>query len=227
MQYESPRRTRRPGLRFTVDVIYFVAGRLRPATDLPMTRRSRINWPLWIGVAVVAVLLSLYVAWPLIGASGLPAGSSEAFDRVRQRGFAVITGLWIFSFGASIGSFVNVVAYRLPLGLTIVSAPSRCPYCLKPILFQHNVPILGWFLLRGRCRVCRLPISPRYVLVELLVGTIFFVPVLVRTGIGRLERPDSRTQSTSGSHVERLDSAVGFDRNLLVSLLFGGCTRGL
>ena len=87
---------------------------------------------------------------------------------------ATLVGLWFFVLGATIGSFLNVVAYRLPLGLTIVSQPSRCPYCLKPILFRHNVPILGWLMLRGRCRVCRLPISPRYPLVELMVATLFF-----------------------------------------------------
>lgn len=88
---------------------------------------------------------------------------------------AAILGLWIFAVGASVGSFINVVVYRLPLGLSLSSPGSRCPRCLHPIRLQHNVPILGWLLLRGRCADCQLPISGRYPLVELLVGSAFLL----------------------------------------------------
>ena len=82
---------------------------------------------------------------------------------------------WLFAVGSSVGSFLNVVAYRLPAGVNLVHPGSRCPRCLSPIRLWHNIPILGWFLLRGRCRDCRLPISPRYPLVEFLVATAFVV----------------------------------------------------
>ena len=80
---------------------------------------------------------------------------------------------WLFAVGSCVGSFLNVVVHRLPAGVNLVHPGSRCPRCLSPIRLWHNIPILGWFLLRGRCRDCRLPISPRYPLVEFLVATAF------------------------------------------------------
>jgi leader peptidase (prepilin peptidase)/N-methyltransferase len=88
---------------------------------------------------------------------------------------AVLFGLWLLAVGASVGSFLNVVVYRVPAGLNLLSPGSRCPRCLHPIRIQHNIPILGWLMLRGRCADCQLPISTRYPLVELLMATIFLV----------------------------------------------------
>jgi leader peptidase (prepilin peptidase)/N-methyltransferase len=88
---------------------------------------------------------------------------------------AALLGVWIFAVGASVGSFINVVVYRLPAGLSLSSPGSRCPRCLHPIRLQHNLPILGWLMLRGRCADCQLPISARYPLVELLVGSLFLL----------------------------------------------------
>jgi leader peptidase (prepilin peptidase)/N-methyltransferase len=72
--------------------------------------------------------------------------------------------------GGAIGSFLNVVAYRLPLGLNLSRPGSRCPSCKHPIRWYHNVPVLGWLVLRGRCYDCGAAISWRYPLVELLVA---------------------------------------------------------
>lgn len=88
---------------------------------------------------------------------------------------AVLFGVWLFAVGASVGSFLNVVVYRVPAGLNLLSPGSRCPRCLHPIRAQHNVPIFGWLALGGRCADCQLPISTRYPLVELLLATIFLV----------------------------------------------------
>lgn len=74
--------------------------------------------------------------------------------------------------GAAIGSFLNVVVYRVPLGLSVVSPPSACPGCGHAIRAWDNVPVLSWLVLRGKCRDCRARISVRYPLVEL--GTALF-----------------------------------------------------
>jgi len=75
--------------------------------------------------------------------------------------------------GLIVGSFLNVVIYRMPLHMSIVSPRSSCPTCHTPILERDNVPVLSWLLLRGKCRTCRNPISGRYPLVELLCGDLF------------------------------------------------------
>jgi leader peptidase (prepilin peptidase)/N-methyltransferase len=81
--------------------------------------------------------------------------------------------------GLVIGSFGNVVVVRLPAGGSLVTPPSRCPHCGNPIRARHNVPLLGWLVLRGRCADCRAPISARYPLIEL--GTaVLFVALAVR-----------------------------------------------
>jgi leader peptidase (prepilin peptidase) / N-methyltransferase len=77
--------------------------------------------------------------------------------------------------GLAVGSFVNVVAYRVPRGESVVSPPSACPRCREPIRPRHNVPVLGWLVLRGRCHDCSLPISARYPLVEAGTGALFAV----------------------------------------------------
>lgn len=79
----------------------------------------------------------------------------------------------IFILGSSVGSFLNVVIYRLPHGLSLVRPASRCPACESPIRLWHNVPVLGWLMLRGRCADCEVAISARYPLIELLTGILF------------------------------------------------------
>ncbi|MEK7705272.1 MAG: prepilin peptidase [Myxococcota bacterium] len=74
--------------------------------------------------------------------------------------------------GAALGSFVNVVVARLPLGLSIVRPRSRCPACERTIRWYDNVPIVSYLLLRGRCRGCKAHIAIRYLLVELLMAAL-------------------------------------------------------
>ena len=81
--------------------------------------------------------------------------------------------------GACIGSFLNVVIYRLPLGQSLVSPPSRCPQCGSRLKWYDNVPILGWLWLAGRCRQCKKPISIQYPLVELVTALLFVLVVWV------------------------------------------------
>src|SRR5215217_8629225 len=83
-------------------------------------------------------------------------------------------------FGAVIGSFLNVVAHRVPLGESLVSPGSRCPECEAPVKPYDNIPVVSWLVLRGRCRNCGTRISPRYPLVELVTALVFAAVVAVR-----------------------------------------------
>jgi leader peptidase (prepilin peptidase)/N-methyltransferase len=91
---------------------------------------------------------------------------------------SVVIFAFVFAFGCCIGSFLNVVAWRLPRGKSLVHPGSACPHCGSPIRFYDNIPVLSWLILGGiilkaRCRRCRSPISGRYFVVELLTGLVF------------------------------------------------------
>lgn len=91
----------------------------------------------------------------------------------RMGGTMVFFLLLVGILGLLIGSFLNVVIHRAPAGESVVSRPPHCPACGVAIAPRDNVPILGWLLLRGRCRNCRTAIPLRYPLVELLTGAAF------------------------------------------------------
>ncbi|MDN5346864.1 MAG: leader peptidase (prepilin peptidase) / N-methyltransferase [Clostridia bacterium] len=80
---------------------------------------------------------------------------------------------FFFLLGLFIGSFLNVVIYRLPRGETVVSGRSRCPACGRVLAWYDLFPVLSYLVLRGRCRYCGAQISPRYLIVELLTGAVF------------------------------------------------------
>jgi leader peptidase (prepilin peptidase) / N-methyltransferase len=81
-------------------------------------------------------------------------------------------------FGLLVGSFVNVIVYRVPRGESIVMPPSRCTSCGHRITPLENIPVVSWIALGGRCRSCKAPISARYPLVELTVAALFGLAVL-------------------------------------------------
>lgn len=81
--------------------------------------------------------------------------------------------LTFFVFGSIVGSFLNVCIHRMPLGLSVVTPPSHCPHCKYSIPWFLNLPLVTWLSLRGKCKHCGAPISPRYFLVELLTGLAF------------------------------------------------------
>lgn len=89
-----------------------------------------------------------------------------------EEAMPVTFALFVFAVGAVVGSFLNVVIARVPRGESVVSPASRCPRCKAAIRWYDNVPVLSWIVLRGKCRDCGLPISPRYPMVELLVGLL-------------------------------------------------------
>jgi leader peptidase (prepilin peptidase)/N-methyltransferase len=80
--------------------------------------------------------------------------------------------IFIFLFGIAIGSFLNVVIYRVPLRKSIINPPSSCPKCNARIKPQHNIPILGWIILKGKCYNCNEPISIRYPIIEFITGIL-------------------------------------------------------
>jgi leader peptidase (prepilin peptidase) / N-methyltransferase len=83
--------------------------------------------------------------------------------------------------GAVVGSFLNVVVWRLPRGESLVRPRSRCPHCETPIRPHHNVPVVAWLALRGRCADCRAPIPARYPLTEALTAALYLA-VVAATG---------------------------------------------
>ncbi|MCG8448208.1 MAG: prepilin peptidase [Pirellulales bacterium] len=110
------------------------------------------------------------------------------------------TALWLGCIGACIGSFLNVVAYRMPLGMSVIWKPSHCPKCKHPIRAYDNVPILGWLWLRGRCRDCGEPISPRYAIIEALMGAAFFVLAYVELFSGGVNLPGGPITEFTGAN---------------------------
>jgi leader peptidase (prepilin peptidase) / N-methyltransferase len=89
------------------------------------------------------------------------------------------TASFAFLGGMVAGSFISVVAHRVPRGLSIVGPRSQCPSCDAQIAARDNIPVLSWLLLRGRCRNCDVRIPARYPLVEICVGAAFVATVLV------------------------------------------------
>ncbi len=87
--------------------------------------------------------------------------------------------------GLCVGSFLNVVIYRLPLGQSLVSPRSRCTKCGYELRWYDNVPVLSWAWLGGRCRQCRAPISAQYPIVEIITGLLFLLVVWL-TPVGPL-----------------------------------------
>ncbi len=137
-----------------------------------MYRRRHPNWPVRFILLTTILVVAAYLVAPLVFRdSARPLRDYEIIEALTSRGMTAVLVLWLFALGATIGSFLNVVVYRMPAGETLIWKPSRCPYCRVQIQARDNVPVLGWLMLRGRCRVCRLPISPRYPLVEFVMGS--------------------------------------------------------
>ncbi len=154
-------------------------------TDAGSVGHARTNWML---VALLACLCAVFLFYVVL----LPELELRLFrlknplkkflppelemkwaNRTLLRSCEFLFMGWFFYFGASIGSFLNVVAWRVPEGRTIVFGGSKCPYCNTHLRFIDNTPILGWLYLQGKCRTCSLPIAPRYLLIEIAVGTAF------------------------------------------------------
>ncbi|MEO8497033.1 MAG: prepilin peptidase, partial [Planctomycetota bacterium] len=120
----------------------------------------------------------------------------------------LLVALWIWCFGANVGSFMNVVIFRVPAGLSVVHPGSRCPKCSNHIAWYDNVPVLSWLWLRAKCRHCALPISSRYPTIEATVAAVFLVLAIVELVSG-------------GANLPYLDDGYRRGLDLSVSLVYG------
>lgn len=141
------------------------------------------NWPLrflWLGITsaicfYVFILPEIQIAWWKYRSPNRMLPSFLQLDVVTRsllRTLEAFVVAFFFAVGASIGSFLNVVAYRLPNHLDISVAGSRCPKCGKRLTFKENMPLFGWIRLRGKCSGCQIPIPLKYLIAELLLGFI-------------------------------------------------------
>ena len=147
---------------------------------------------------VIAILLALFVILPSATAFNefrhigkLQSTASFFFDLFIMHFFVVCAVTYFFYVGATLGSFLNVVAFRLPRQQTLLGS-SSCPGCDTRIKMYHNQPIFGWIWLGGRCHTCKMKISIRYLVIECFaaatIGTIAIVEIFC-DGINLIEKP--------------------------------------
>lgn len=154
------------------------------AAPPPQLKKRRPTAPpsvFLLGFAVCVSLILIFLVAPLLQWWAQPIPRQGAFDRRMSLDWAFQLGamngftlLWCFAVGASFGSFMNVVSWRMPRGMNFVSQSSICPKCRHAIRGRDNLPVLGWILLGGSCRDCGEPISFRYPLVEICFGGAAF-----------------------------------------------------
>jgi len=94
----------------------------------------------------------------------------------------IVTGIMVFIFGILIGSFLNVVIYRIPKNESIAFPASKCQSCQTPLKWYHNIPIFSWLALGGKCAFCKDPIAKQYPIVEFVTGLIF-VTLFIKVGL--------------------------------------------
>lgn len=160
-------------------------------TQRRATATNRHRWFLRACVALGLVLLVADIA-------RADDRMNEALPSAPIGAMIAVTIAWVFAVGACVGSFLNVVVYRLPLGMKLSSPGSRCPVCETPIERRDNVPVLGWLWLRGRCRACRAPISVRYPLVEGATAAIIVALLMAELSSGGANLPVREPNSMQG-----------------------------
>lgn len=136
----------------------------------------------WAALLVLALLLVYMVVVPSIEyavermtppKSGRVLEDMTFAEKMRLHSVTGVVMLTFLALGGTIGSFLNVVIYRVPRGKRLLWPPSSCASCRTRIHGRDNIPILGWILLSGRCRTCNAPISARYPIIEAIVATLF------------------------------------------------------
>jgi len=182
------------GLLLVVD---FIDCRKRAHADLSLPERRKKD-----GRSLKLALAGLFFAWGLgvpavtlihqLSRPSLGKAQLEEMNFIEHAGFrcgeALVTACF-FALGCNIGSFLNVVVWRMPLGKSIVYEKSRCPVCATAIAGKDNIPIFGWLSLGGQCRACSTDISPRYPCVEAVTGCIFLLLYFVELISGGANLP--------------------------------------
>ncbi len=173
---------------------------------MPRRRKKRPNWHYRLAWCSIWLTLMLYVGLQTVYAAFTFGRRSYGIDwglAFVSSCFDATIAIFFFVVGGCIGSFLNVVAYRLPLG-RFIGGHSACPYCCTPIEGVDNVPVLAWIKLRGRCRTCRLPISIQYPLVELAAAIIFLFVYVSEVASGGANLPSHGLLRTGSGGVLRV-----------------------
>ena len=149
---------------------------------------------------IVGALMVWSVAVPLVQEviyQQTAAASSSKFEMDRMtllqnmlfKFSESMSGMWFFVVGCCVGSFLNVVIYRVPAGISVLAKASHCPVCQTKIASRDNLPLIGWLKLQGRCRNCGTSISSRYPSVELTIGLLFLLLYIVELISGGTNLP--------------------------------------
>ncbi len=167
------------------------------------TNRLRsLKWLAWLlGFFLFLILIVLpLLTSALIQNNIMPRGFTKVLDvfvQIQAVALGLFTIAWIFFVGSCFASFLNVVAWRIPRGRSILGS-SHCPYCNSKLAFRDNLPVVGWLRNSGRCRTCRLPISPRYLVAEIVLGSIFLLLAIVQLNGGGINLPFRPTDNFCG-----------------------------
>ncbi|MBL9125819.1 MAG: prepilin peptidase [Planctomycetaceae bacterium] len=138
---------------------------------------------------------------------------------------SVLFWVWVACCGVTIGSFLNVVIYRAPRGQSLVHPGSRCPMCGHAIRARDNLPVLGWLILRGKCRDCGAAISARYPLVEALIGLVFLGVAGLELGLGGSNLPGASSDLASFWTERQLAGMASYHLFLITLLIAAAAMR--
>jgi leader peptidase (prepilin peptidase)/N-methyltransferase len=174
----------------------YVESRQRMLSSVPLLVRRR-----WLGFELLVGLATIWLGWSFgaalffqardlrSGGVGVDSVTMSFGGRVAFHAGEGLVTCCVLALGGNIGSFLNVLVYRLPRGLDVVSSRSRCPDCGAAIAGRDNVPIFGWLFLGGRCRACGIEISSEYPRVEAASAGIFLLMYFAELLTGGLNIP--------------------------------------
>jgi len=156
----------------------------------------------WLLIVLVFLLLIVapLLTSVLVKAGQMPIRYVKMLRHVETAQFYLmqVFGVgWLFFLGSCFASFLNVVAWRTPRGRG-VNGSSKCPFCNNKLRFGDNLPVIGWIRNGGQCRDCRLPISPRYLIVEIILGSLFLLICGVEILGGGMNLPMRAVESLKG-----------------------------
>lgn len=153
-----------------------------------------LKYVLWLALVLAILLLivlplAMSLAFTYAPNSSITSlGYLRKIEVVQTLMMQVLTVAWVFYVGSCFASFLNVVAWRVPRGKSILGS-SHCPHCNSKLTFKDNIPIFGWLKNQGQCRYCQQPVAKRYFDVEVILGAIFLLVVLITLVSGGINLP--------------------------------------